>query len=261
MVGVRRTGVGRTIEFAHARGENARRSGGVRSMTTTDDDPRVEALLREAPTRQAEPLTRRDRLAEAGFALALLAMIAALALWAAAPTPAGVPLVARPRRAAGDRAARRRSASATAPPVPRSSPSSRCCCCCTRRWRWRSSSPRRARPRPDDIAAGLTHPDHLLLSSATRGMRSARRVCSPSPRRPRRRSATGRSTRRRSPRQFVADHALRELRMWLALGVPPALQLRLALVPRSIDARSPRSASPRGPRRATRRARRCSRCR
>src|SRR3954469_1006249 len=61
-------------------------------MTTTDDDPRVEALLREAPVRQAEPLTRRDRVAETGFALALVAVIAVLGVTASAPTSSTVTL-------------------------------------------------------------------------------------------------------------------------------------------------------------------------
>src|SRR3954470_2812258 len=54
-------------------------------MTTPDDDPRVEALLREAPTQDAEPLTRRDRLAESVIALALVGVTVAFALTAQAP--------------------------------------------------------------------------------------------------------------------------------------------------------------------------------
>jgi HD-GYP domain-containing protein (c-di-GMP phosphodiesterase class II) len=50
-------------------------------MATPDDDPRVEALLREAPSRDAQPLTRRDRVAETGIALILLAAVAAMAAW------------------------------------------------------------------------------------------------------------------------------------------------------------------------------------
>ena len=62
-------------------------------MTTTpEDDPRVEALLREATSRDAEPLSRRDRLAESGIALALVAVIVCLALWL--PGPAGSPWLA-----------------------------------------------------------------------------------------------------------------------------------------------------------------------
>ena len=53
-------------------------------MTTTDD-PRLEAILREAPTRALEPLSRRDRLVETGSALALVAVIAAMALWLPGP--------------------------------------------------------------------------------------------------------------------------------------------------------------------------------
>src|SRR3954451_18719612 len=49
-------------------------------MSSADDDPRVEALLREAPDRLAKPLTRRERLVQGAFAAALLAVAVAMAV-------------------------------------------------------------------------------------------------------------------------------------------------------------------------------------
>jgi putative nucleotidyltransferase with HDIG domain len=49
-------------------------------MTAAEDDPRVEALLREAPVRRAQPLAGRARLIEGGFAVSLLGAILAMAL-------------------------------------------------------------------------------------------------------------------------------------------------------------------------------------
>jgi hypothetical protein len=54
-------------------------------MTTPDADPRVEALLREAPSRAAEPLSARDRVVEAGLTLAFALIVAAFAQWAPHP--------------------------------------------------------------------------------------------------------------------------------------------------------------------------------
>src|SRR5947208_6001308 len=50
-------------------------------MTAAEDDPRVEALLRAAPVRRAQPLTGRERLIEAAFAGALVAATVAMAAW------------------------------------------------------------------------------------------------------------------------------------------------------------------------------------
>src|SRR4051794_36086133 len=59
-------------------------------MTAPDEDPRLEALLREAPTREVEPLTPRDRVVESGVALSLAAIIASLALGVGGPDTSSV---------------------------------------------------------------------------------------------------------------------------------------------------------------------------
>jgi putative nucleotidyltransferase with HDIG domain len=76
----------------HSRAKNDRHH--LTAMTTTDldDDPRFEALLREAPSRDAEPLSRRDRLAESAMAVALLLALAAMAAWLPAPKTSAVGL-------------------------------------------------------------------------------------------------------------------------------------------------------------------------
>src|SRR5438045_7506182 len=88
MVGPRRAPLDRcwraTRRASRARDGPPKRAEGVLLMTTTDD-PRLEAILREAPTRALEPLSRRDRLVETGSALALVAVIAAMALWLPGP--------------------------------------------------------------------------------------------------------------------------------------------------------------------------------
>src|SRR2546421_224742 len=65
MVGPRRAPLDRcwraTRRASRARDGPPKRAEGVLLMTTTDD-PRLEAILREAPTRALEPLSRRDRL-------------------------------------------------------------------------------------------------------------------------------------------------------------------------------------------------------
>src|SRR4051812_38495686 len=47
-------------------------------MSAAEDDPRVQALLREAPVRRAQPFTRRERVVHGSFAAALLAAVVAM---------------------------------------------------------------------------------------------------------------------------------------------------------------------------------------
>src|SRR3954451_12436426 len=63
---------------------------GRSAMTAPDEDPRLEALLRAAPTREVEPLTSRDRVVEGGVALSLAAVVASLALGCAGPDTSSV---------------------------------------------------------------------------------------------------------------------------------------------------------------------------
>ena len=48
-------------------------------MTAAEDDPRVEALLRDAPVRRAKPFERRELAVQAGFAGAVVAAVIAMA--------------------------------------------------------------------------------------------------------------------------------------------------------------------------------------
>jgi putative nucleotidyltransferase with HDIG domain len=63
-------------------------------MSSAEHDPRAEELLRSAPVRAVEPLSARDRLTESGFAIALVAVVLAMALWLPAPKTSSLSLAA-----------------------------------------------------------------------------------------------------------------------------------------------------------------------
>jgi HD-GYP domain-containing protein (c-di-GMP phosphodiesterase class II) len=203
-------------------------------MTTTDEDPRVEALLRAAPARQAEPLTRRDRVAEAGFALALLAVIAALALWPAAPGGGQVPLVvllvvlqAIARRVTfsmGDCTASP-TLVVVVPTMLLLHPALTLAVIVAGG----------ALGRVPDVVRRTTHADHLLLSfgDAWYGVAPALLLAV---------AGRGEPSLAHWPLYVAAlaallitDHLIAALRMWIALGVPHTLSLRLGLIASSID--------------------------
>src|SRR3954465_3604765 len=79
---------------SRARGMHPNPRSGVLPMTTPEDDPRVEALLREQETRTAERLSRRDLVVESAGAAVLLAGIAAMVAWLPAPATSSLPLAA-----------------------------------------------------------------------------------------------------------------------------------------------------------------------
>src|SRR5262249_54919837 len=49
-------------------------------MSVAEDDPRVEALVRDAPMRRAQPLAGPERAVQGSFALALVAAAIAIAV-------------------------------------------------------------------------------------------------------------------------------------------------------------------------------------
>ncbi|HEY3019270.1 MAG TPA: HD-GYP domain-containing protein [Solirubrobacteraceae bacterium] len=63
-------------------------------MSMPEDDPRVEALLREATALDSEPLSRRDRLAETAIAAALVAAAVAMDRWLPGPSASPALVVA-----------------------------------------------------------------------------------------------------------------------------------------------------------------------
>jgi HD-GYP domain-containing protein (c-di-GMP phosphodiesterase class II) len=201
---------------------------------TSPDDPRVEALLRAAPIRQAEPLSRRDRLAESGLAMVLLAVIAAFAVWAPAPATStavlalllgGVYAVARRVEfSVGD---------CTASPTliavfpmlvllhPAVALASIVCGTLV--------------SRGDEYFRRETHPDHVLLAfgDAWYAVGPALVIA----------LAGGAVSLAHAPVYLAAfvtlvvtDNLTSSLRMWLALGVAPDVQLRLNAIASAIDA-------------------------
>ena len=63
-------------------------------MSSAEHDPRAEELLRAAPVRAVEPLSRRDRVTESGFAIALIAVAVAMARWLPGPETSSLGLAA-----------------------------------------------------------------------------------------------------------------------------------------------------------------------
>jgi HD-GYP domain-containing protein (c-di-GMP phosphodiesterase class II) len=204
-------------------------------MTTPDEDPRVEALLRDASARDAEPLSRRDRVVEGGVALAMSAVIAGLAAWAPAPdTSTALMAVTLGLLHIVARRVRFTIASGTAAPV------------------LLAVVPMLVLLQPalalavivlsgmlsrvPEYVRGEVHPDHAVLSfgDATYAVGPALVLAVAGPTSPELAAwpiyvvALG--------AQVVADNLIGTARMWLALGVPPELQLRLQAVTFSIDA-------------------------
>jgi putative nucleotidyltransferase with HDIG domain len=201
---------------------------------TPDDDPRVEELHREAPTRAAEPLTRRDRLAESGIALALVGAMGAMVLMLPAPDTSslwlagvllGVHIAAhRVRFAVG-------SCYATPTPIavvpmllllhPALVPA--------------LIAASSIAVRMPDYLRRRVHPDHAVLAfgDAWYSVGPALVLALAGPSHPTLEAwpiyaaALG--------AQLLADNLVMTIRLWLALGVPPELQLRMQLVGFGID--------------------------
>src|SRR4051812_39664913 len=214
---------------------------------TPDNDPRVEELHREAPARAAEPrpggppagaperLPRRDRLAESGIALALVGAMVAMALtlrgpatssaWLAAVLLAAHVVAHRVRFAVGS------CYSAPTPIVavpmlvllhPALVPALIV-----------ASS---ILVRLPDYVRGRVHPDHAVLGfgDAWYSVGPALVLALAGPAHPSLgawpvyAAALG--------AQLIADNLSATIRLWLALGVPPDLQLRMQLAGFRIDA-------------------------
>ena len=204
-------------------------------MTTPDDDPRVEELHREAPVRAAEPLTRRDRLAESAIAVALVATIVVMALrfhgpatstWWLAGALLGVHVVAHRVRFAVGSCYTAPTPVVVVPMLLLLQPALVPALIVASSILARLPDYLRRRVHPDPAVLGfgdawysvgpalviaLVGPAHPTLAHW-----------------PVYAAALG--------AQLVADNLATTIRLWLALGVPPELQLRMQLVGFGIDA-------------------------
>jgi putative nucleotidyltransferase with HDIG domain len=204
-------------------------------MTTPDEDPRLEALLREAPTREVEPLSFRDRVVEAGVASSLIAIVAALALFSPGPDTSS-PLLAIILGALHivTRRVRFSTGSGTASPV------------------FLAVVPMLVLLHPalalvtltisallargDDYVKARVHPDHAVLAfgDSMYAVGPALVIGLLGPAEPALSAwavyalALGAA--------LVSDNIVSITRVWLALGVPPGFQLRLQIVAFSFDA-------------------------
>jgi HD-GYP domain-containing protein (c-di-GMP phosphodiesterase class II) len=204
-------------------------------MTIDDEDPRVEALLREAPAREVEPLSRRDRVVEAGVALALVAMIAALALFVPGPqssTPVMAVVLGVLHIVA--RRVRFSIGSGTTSPVllavvpmlvllhPALAVATLTLCGLL--------------SRADDFVTRRVHPDHAVLAfgDSMYAVGPALVLGLLGPAEPALSAWPVYALALLA--SLVSDNVVATVRCWLALGVPPELGLRLQVVTFSIDA-------------------------
>jgi HD-GYP domain-containing protein (c-di-GMP phosphodiesterase class II) len=204
-------------------------------MTTPDQDPRVEALLRDAPSLAAEPLSTRDRIVEGGVALALAAIIAALARWAPAPdtsTPLlaialGVlHIVARRVRFTIGPGSTSPVLLAVVPMLVLLQPALALAVIAVSG----------VLSRAPEYVKGRVHPDHAVLAfaDALYAVGPALVLAVAGPSHPD--LAAWPVYLAALVASVVTDNVTGSLRTWLALGVPPDLQLRLQVVTFSIDA-------------------------
>jgi putative nucleotidyltransferase with HDIG domain len=204
-------------------------------MTTPDVDPRVEALLREAPSRAAEPLSARDRVVEAGLTLAFALIVAGFAQWAPHPATSTASLavalgalhiVAKRVRFTIGPGAATPVLLAVVPMLVLLEPALALIVIAV-------SS---ALGRLPEYLQRRVHPDHALLSfpDTLYAVGPALVIAVAAPAEP---------TLSAWPvylaalcASLVTDNAFGALRNWLALGVPPDLQLRLQAITFVIDA-------------------------
>jgi putative nucleotidyltransferase with HDIG domain len=204
-------------------------------MTTPAEDPRLEALLREAPTREVEPLTKRDRVVELGVALSLVAIIAVLALTANGPRTSSTLLAVilgvlhivtrRVRFSVG---------SGTASPVLLAvvpmlvllHPALALA----------SITISGLLSRADDYVGGRVHPDHAVLAFGDSMYAIGPAVvlgflapADPS-------LGAWPVYALALAASLLSDNLFAGARIWLALGVPPELHLRMQVITFSIDA-------------------------
>src|SRR4051794_12645276 len=203
-------------------------------MSSAEHDPRTEQLLREAPTRAVEPLSRRDRLTESGLAVALVAAVVAMALWLPGPDTSSLPLAAllfavtlvtqRVRFTIG---------SVTLPPTLLVSPVM--LMLLHPALMVSVTVLAGALSRLPDYLRARKHPDHVILSfgDAWSCVGAALVVGLAGP---------GHASFEHWPvylgalvAQIAFDNLITPLRLWLALGVPPELQLRLQAIGIAID--------------------------
>src|SRR3954447_26281936 len=204
-------------------------------MTAPDQDPRLEALLREAPTREAEPLSTRDRIVEFGVATLLVAIVVALATLAPGPDTSSLGLaVVLGGLHVVTRRVRFSIGSGTASPV------------------LLAVVPMLVLLHPalalitmtisalaaytDEIVAGRKHPDHavLVFGDALYAVGPALVLALLGPSVPELSAWPVYALALAA--SVVADNLAGTARVWLAMGVPPALQLRLQIMTFSIDA-------------------------
>jgi putative nucleotidyltransferase with HDIG domain len=204
-------------------------------MTIDDEDPRVEALLREAPTREVEPLSRRDRVVEAGLALSLVAVIGGLAVGVSGPSTS-TPLMAVVLGALHIVARRVRFSlgSGTASPVLLAVVPMLVLLHPALALATLTISGLLARA--DDYVAGRVHPDHAVLafgdSMYAVGPALVLGLLGP----PEPNLSAWPVYGLALLASLLSDNLFSTARVWLALGVPPKLGLRLQVVTFSIDA-------------------------
>src|SRR5947209_7151025 len=201
---------------------------------TTADDPLFEALVRETPAREAEALGRRDRATEAGFALGLRAAVAALVVWVPAPATstivlalalAAVQTIARCVRFTVGAVTAAPTLLATVPMLLLLHPAVTVLIIVAASLLSRAPS----------LIRREAHPDHVLLcvGDAWFAVGPAIVLALAAPPTP---------TLHAWPvyvaalaTLFAVDHVATLLRLWLALGVPPRLSLRLGAIIFAID--------------------------
>ena len=203
-------------------------------MSTAEHDPRAEELLRAAPTRAAEPLSRRDRLTESGFALALVAAVLAMAHWLPGPQTSSLPLAAL-LVAVSVLAGRVRFTigSVTLPPIQLVVPPMLLLL-----------HPAlvlvvlvvsNVAARAPDYARRVKHPDHMIMGFGDAWFAVGPALVL---------GLAGATTPgfehwpvylAALAAQIAFDNLITPLRLWLAFGVPPDLQLRLQVTGIAID--------------------------
>jgi putative nucleotidyltransferase with HDIG domain len=204
-------------------------------MTTPDEDPRLEALLREAPTRELEPLSSRDRVVEGGVALTLVAIVAALGLTSAGTGTSSLLLAAvlgalhivtrRVRFSIGPGTASP-VLLAVVPMLVLLHPGMALA----------TLTLSALLSRADDYVRRRVHPDHAVLAfgDSMYAVGPALVLAFLGPTEPTLTAwpvyalALGAS--------LISDNVVAMVRTWLALGVPPELQLRMQVMTFSIDA-------------------------
>ena len=205
------------------------------AMTAPDEDPRLEALLREAPTREVEALPLRDRVVEGGVALLLVGIVAALALSAGGPsTSSAVLAIVLGALHIVTRRVRFSVGSGTASPVLLAVVPMLVLLHPALALTTLTISGLLART--DDFVTGRRHPDQAVLAfgDSMYAIGPAFVLAALGPAEPGLHAwpvyllALVAS--------LIADNVVGTARCWLAMGVPPDLQLRMQAMTFSIDA-------------------------